>query len=439
MHITTIGGGAAGIMATAAAIETDPDVEVTIVERNPRLGRKVALSGGGRSNVTTGLRDIKEILARYPRGGKFLSSALRRFPPESVMAWFEAHDVPLKTESDLRVFPRSDKGEDVVAAFERLFRTNDSRIDMMLGRQAIGVSKHGDKFMTRLKTGETIESDRLILTTGGQAYRNTGSTGDGYAFAESLGHTITALAPSLSSFTIAETWPKDLSGLSLPWARLSFVGGESVNMKGRPSESPTLHYPLSTLHSPSPTLHETTGPFIFTHHGISGPAVFALSSLLAFKTFDKTHPFPISIDLFPEEKAESLSKRLIDTMHENGKKSLKTVVSFLVPKAIASIIVEVSGLDGEKQVAQMTKQDVSICVQALKSLTLHLIGRGAGEEFVTAGGVNTDEVDQRTMESKIVPGLYFAGEILDIDGFTGGFNLQAAWATGRAAGEAAAS
>lgn len=412
MHIAIIGGGAAGLMAAAAALEINPAATISLIERNPGLGKKVIISGGGRCNVTTGILDVRDVLLRYPRGGKFLSSAMRRFPPEWMISWFEAHDVPLKTEEDLRVFPRSDDGTDIVGVFEQLFRAPDSLVRPLLGRHATAVTKTEKGFVVSFRSGEPLAADRVILTTGGQAYRHTGSTGDGYAFAESLGHTVTPLAPSLSSFFTKETWPEELSGLSIESA---------------------------TLSAPDVPRASYTGPFLFTHKGVSGPAVFALSALVAFERFDAAHPLAIAIDLFPEEKTDALAARLVETFRANAKKSIKTVLGFLLPKALAAVLVAETGVDGDTQAAQISKKDVAACVRWMKGMPLTVIGRGAGDEFVTAGGVDTDQVDPRTMESRICPGLYFAGEILNVDGFTGGFNLQASWATGRVAGESAVS
>ncbi len=398
-------------MAAAATQETNPKATISLIERNPDLGKKVIISGGGRCNVTTGLFDVRDVLTRYPRGSKFLTSAMRRFPPEWTVSWFETHGVPLKTEEDLRVFPRSDDGKDVVAVFERLFRAPDSHVRTLLGKHATGITKEGDHFVISCRNAEPIVADRVILTTGGQAYRQTGSTGDGYAFAESLGHTITPLAPSLNSFFTKEAWPKELSGLSIPNA---------------------------TLTAPDVKHAYYTGPFLFTHRGVSGPAVFALSGLVAFEPYDAQHPLRLHIDLFPEENPDKLTARIAKTFFTNNKKNIKTVLGFLVPKALAAVVVSQLKLDGEKQAAQATKKDVALSAAWMKKIPLTVIGRGAGDEFVTAGGVDTHEVNPRTMESTICPGLYFAGEILNVDGYTGGFNLQASWATGRVAGESAA-
>jgi len=405
MKIAVIGGGAAGLMAAAAALETNPKAEIFLIEKNDGLGKKVIISGGGRCNVTTGIRDVRTVLTKYPRGGKFLSSAMYAFPPEAIFEWFEHHGVPLKIEEDMRVFPQSDDGKDIVRVFETLFQ--HSNVHVWLGVSVQRVEKIDAGFSIVLKDEtEPLIVDRVILTTGGQAYRQTGSTGDGYAFAASLGHTITELAPSLSSFTTAEHWPAEVSGLSFANTKIS---------------------------AKTPSKAHFTGPFLFTHKGVSGPAVFALSSLVAFEKFDQGHPLEVSVDLFPEETVEQLRARLVDASQQAPKKSTENVLSFIVPKSLATIVVRELNLGG-KRANECSKADILGIARWLKGIPLHVMGRGAGDEFVTAGGVNLKEVNPKTMESLVCPGLFFAGEILDVDAFTGGFNLTASWATGRCAG-----
>jgi len=409
IKIAMIGGGAAGLMAVAAAHEADPSVEIFLIEKNDELGKKVIISGGGRCNVTTGIRDIRTVLAKYPRGGKFLSSAMYAFPPGAIAGWFESHGVPLKTEEDSRVFPCSDDGRDIVRVFEKLFRHKN--ITLHLKSAVERIEKVDSGFSISLKDDYTpLLVDRVVLTTGGQAYRQTGSTGDGYAFAISLGHTITTLAPSLSSFMTREKWPAEISGLSFTNAHISTVTPSKANFKG---------------------------PLLFTHKGITGPAVFALSSLVAFEMFDADHPMGISIDLFPDETLERLQKRLMQAIQEAPKKQLVNVLPSFIPKSMAEIVARETHT-GKKRVNELSKAEIHSIASWLKAIPLHLTGRGAGDEFVTAGGVDLKEVNPKTMESLICPGLFFAGEILDIDGFTGGFNLTASWATGRCAGENAA-
>ncbi len=405
MRIAIIGGGAAGLMAAARAQETNPSADVVLLERNDGLGKKVIISGGGRCNVTTGIHDVRTLLTNYPRGGKFLSSALYTFPPEAIMNWFETHGVPLKTEEDLRVFPRSDDGKDIVRVFERLFHQTKTHVLLRASVERLEKDAHG--FLIHQKNDpEPLRADRVILTTGGQAYRHTGSTGDGYAFAIALGHTITALAPSLNSFTTRELWPSEVSGLSFTKARISAEGASCAHF---------------------------TGPLLFTHKGVSGPAVFALSSLVAFEIYDRTRPLPLFIDLFPDTSLEELHTRLRKTIQETPKKQIENVLAVFVPKSLAFIASQETGL-ANAGAGDLSKTETLALATWLKRLPLHAIGRGAGDEFVTAGGVDLKEVHPKTMESLLCPRLFFAGEILDIDGFTGGFNLSASWATGRSAG-----
>lgn len=415
MTIAIVGGGAAGLMAAASALETNPAAEIFLIERNDGLGKKVIISGGGRCNVTTGLTNVRDVLTRYPRGGKFLTSAMHRFPPADVFDWFEAHGVPLKVEPDLRVFPVSDDGHDIVRTFERIFDAANRRMHVLLDHSVVEINSDADKFQLTFKDGEILEADKLILTTGGQAYRHTGSTGDGYAFAEALGHSVTPLAPSLSSFFTREKWPGELSGLSFERATIS---------------APSLQSPQR--------LFSYTGPFLFTHKGISGPAVFALSGLVAFEPWDKEHPLEISIDLFPDEKPDVFLKRLVGAFKANGKKDARNVLAEFVPKSFADVVCQQTDVPAHVNAGDLTKIQMQAVAKWLKAIQLHAIARGAGDEFVTAGGVSLDEVNPSTMESKINPGLFFAGELLDVDGFTGGFNLQASWATGKMAGESAA-
>jgi predicted Rossmann fold flavoprotein len=411
MKVAVIGGGAAGLMAAAAVREVDPAIDVFVIERNDGLGKKVIISGGGRCNVTTGILDVKTVLTKYPRGNKFLAKAMHQFPPQSVYDWFESHGVPLKTQDDQRVFPQSDDGHDVVGAFERLFEENGTRV--LLNTHVTRIEKGEDGFSIFFRaTEKPLVVDKVILTTGGQAYRATGSTGDGYAFAMSLGHTITPLAASLNSFGTREKWVADISGLSFPAATLTAKRGSEPSF---------------------------TGPFLFTHRGISGPAVFALSAIVAFERYEMLRPMEIAVDLFPDTSADDLAERIKGLIAENPKKGILNVMAMVVPKSLSEILGHEMRLAGTIHAAEVAHKDIMRCVSWLKGIPLHVVARGAGDEFVTAGGVVLKEVNPSTMESLVCPGLFFAGEILDVDGFTGGFNLQASWATGRLAGESAAS
>ncbi len=409
MRIAIIGGGAAGMMCAATINELNPNGQVFLIEKNESLGKKVIISGGGRCNVTTGFDDLKTILRKYPRGEKFLISAFNRFSPSAVYQWFEDHGVPLKNEDDMRVFPQSDNGEDVVRAFEKIFAAGKTKV--LLKQTVKHLEKKDGGFIITFKDGTTMVADRVVLTLGGQAYRQTGSSGDGYTLAEELGHHITPLAPSLHSFITKEKWPKSVSGLSFAEATIT-VSGEKK--------------------------HSFTGPFLFTHSGISGPAVFAVSSLSAFEVWGSGAPLPIFIDLIPTLSQDDLLEKLKQNITANPKKIFKNSLFGIVPQSIAELVCQENRISPEKKNAELSTAELTKVTTWLKHIPLHAAGRGAGDEFVTAGGVETSEIDPKTMESKICPGLYFGGEIMNVDGFTGGFNLQASWATGRAAGESLA-
>ncbi len=414
--IAVIGGGAAGMMAAASVLEVESESKnkpsVCLFEKNAILGQKVLISGGGRCNVTTGIEDIKVLLKKYPRGSRFLSYAMYEFSPSMVREWFEAHGVPLKREDDLRIFPVSDNGKDVVGVFEKMFSNYESgdRIEVHYSAQVTELIHHEhDEFPFELVTqgGDHIFAKKLILTTGGQAYRQTGSTGDGYAFAQKMGHTLTQLGPSLNNFFVQESWPKNCAGVSIEQANLTLKGTETWDF---------------------------TGDFVFTHKGLSGPAIFALSAYSAFETISKQSPLHLTVDFFSKEKEDALAARFEKRLLEHPKKTIYNLVDMFLPKSLALAAFEATGIDGGKYTSRVSREERRKLVGFMKHAPLTIINRGAGEEFVTAGGIPTEEIEQKTMESKICRGLFFAGEIVNFDGFTGGFNLQASWATGRLAG-----
>jgi len=417
--IAVLGGGAAGMMAAVAAANDDATNDgksaprVLLFEKNAYLGAKVIISGGGRCNVTTGIFDVKKLMENYPRGSKFLLSAMFKFPPEKVKEWFENHGVPLKIEEDLRIFPVSNNGKDVVGALEKELRRLD--VEIFTNANVIEVKKNSaQKFLLTLKDGQTFEADAVIITTGGNAYRHTGSTGDGYAFAKHFGHTITPLSPSLNSFTVSEKWVSKIAGVSFEKAGIclkSFDGQRE---------------------------YKRVGPVLFTHHGVSGPAVFATSARASYENYAREKPMELRVNFFPNESAEELEKRFMELADKHGKKTLVNFLDMLLPKSLCEVIVDSLKADPGLIMGRLSKVLREAVLKHLQAFPLQVIGRGAGDEFVTAGGVDLEEVNTNTMESKIQPGLYFAGEILDIDGFTGGFNLQGSWASGRLAGESAA-
>lgn len=406
MRVGIIGGGAAGMMCAATIRELNPRTSVFLFEKNDILGKKVLISGGGRCNVTTGLTDIKAVLKKYPRGEKFLTTAMFNFSPSDVYTWFEEHGVPLVCEDDGRVFPKSNKGSDVVGVFENIYKDGGVAVLSKHGVNNIERSEKG--FVVFCKGKETVVVDKVVLALGGQAYRQTGSSGDGYTLAEKLGHRITPLAASLYSFITQEKWPRKLAGVSFANAKIRARGAKEYSF---------------------------TGSFLFTHLGVSGPAVFALSSLVAFESLGPKGPLPVFLDLLPQITEPELEKEFRQKMLENPKKSFKNVLHYLVPQSVVEEAAAQIGLDLSKKCAEVSLVELRLILKWLKHVPLNVVGRGAGDEFVTAGGVELSEVNSRTMESLRCPGLYLCGEILDVDGFTGGFNLQASWATGRAAGE----
>ncbi len=404
MNIAIIGGGAAGMMAAWSAKTHNPNADVTILERNTTLGHKVMISGGGRCNVTTGQTDRALILDCYPRGARFLASSLNAFPPEAVMDFFQSRGVPLKTEKDLRVFPKSDQGKDIMAVFEKEF--NRLGVKVRLKSTVESIRKNKD-FEIKLKDGETLHFDVVILTTGGQAYRHTGSQGDGYTFAESLGHSITTLAPSLNAFIVQEDWPHELAGVSL-----------KVKLSTKTDQA-----------------HTHSGPILFTHKGITGPAVFALSAKIAHAHYDIQNPLKIVVDFLPDHSQESWISEMQLRAAAHPKMALVNLISQGSILSLNAALLKNIGENPQNPAQNLNEKAWTKLAETFKHTPIHAVGRAAGDEFVTAGGVSLKEVDPKTLQSKICPGLYFAGEILDIDGFTGGFNLQAAWCTGYASGK----
>ena len=409
LSIAVIGGGAAGMMAAATISEERPAAAVTLYERNPRLGAKVTISGGGRCNVTTGIADIPAVLERYPRGARWLRHAMFAFPPSAVMGWFEAHGVPLKTELDGRVFPVSDRGGDVVAAFERIFARRNVRVRTRSTVASVEWLPTGGFFVQ--SASGTATHDVVIITTGGAAFRHTGSQGDGYRFGAALGHTVTPLYPSLNAYVVREAWARGLSGLALPDAllRIPKEAGRRLAVAAR-------------------------GAMLFTHFGITGPAVFALCSRAATERYSDADPLPVAVRPLPDHSQAQIDALLQERFRALGGRGVANVLDTFLPRSLCTVLCELAGVDPATPAARVSRDERRRLVSLIDALPLSAIGRKNGEEFVTAGGIALAEVDARTMASRLVPGLFFAGEVLDVDGFTGGFNLQAAWATGRAAG-----
>ncbi len=406
-----IGGGAAGLMAasSAAFVLKDTPHEITVLEKNERPARKLMITGKGRCNVTNNC-DLPTLIANTPGNGKFLYSAFSGFLPQDTMAFFESLGVPLKTERGNRVFPISDKAVDIVDALVSPVRKN---CRIQTGTAAEIMTENGAVTGVRTEDGRTLSADAVILATGGCSYPLTGSTGDGYKLAEKLGHTVIPPTGSLVPLECHEGFCSRLAGLSLKNVTLSvFEEG-----KKKP-------------------LYTELGEMLFTHFGISGPLVLSASAHLRY--FDKKQ-YKAVIDLKPALTPEQLDKRILRDFGEMQNKDFSNALDQLLPKSLIPVVVELSGIPANTKVNQISREQRVALVSLLKSLELHVTRpRPVEEAIVTRGGVSVREIDPATMTSKLINGLFFAGEIIDVDAYTGGFNLQIAFSTGFLAGESAA-
>ncbi|OGJ52167.1 hypothetical protein A2335_01030 [Candidatus Peregrinibacteria bacterium RIFOXYB2_FULL_32_7] len=402
MRIVIIGAGAAGLMTASVICEHNPKTEIFLIEKNDQVGKKILLTGGGRCNLTTGLTDIDEILKKYPRGSRFLSYAMHEFPPKKICEFFENHGLPLKIEKDLRVFPKSEKAQDVINVFQKILYSPNVKI--LLETKVLQVIKKREKFEICLDDNEKIIADKIVLTCGGESLN---SNINGYDIAKSFGHSIKQLRPSLTSFIVKEKFIKNLAGIAF----------ETVSLTIKAKRDFTF-----------------SGSILFTHQGLSGPAIFAISALVAYEEFCLKNPLILLIDLRPEISFEALLEFFKQKSISDDKKKFVNILSALLPKNLAMILGDNLKINLEKKFNEISKKELNQIVENIKNFKLTLIGRNLESQMVTAGGVNLREIDKQTMQSKICSDLYFAGEILDIDGFTGGFNLQAAWATGMTVG-----
>lgn len=391
---------------TAAIFAREAGAEVTLIERNDRLGKKLLITGKGRCNVTNN-SDINTHIENTPTNPRFMYTAHSGFSPQDVMAFFEELGVPLKTERGDRVFPVSDKAGDICGALKR--RINRLGVNVVTAR--VTDIAAGDGFT--VTAGEKYTADAVIIATGGMSYPLTGSTGDGYRFAEKLGHTIVAPKPSLVPVECAEKWVKEAMGLSLRNVSLTVTdaGGKEVYFE--------------------------QGEMLITHFGVSGPLVLSASSHMKGLGDKK---YCLAIDLKPALDFDTLDKRLQSDFSKNINRDFINSLGELLPAKLIPIIVRLSGIDGRRKVNSITREERHGLTKLLKALPLTAVKfRPIDEAIITSGGVNVKEISPRTMESKIVPGLYFAGEVIDVDAYTGGFNLQIAFATAKLAAESAAS
>lgn len=427
-NVIVIGAGAAGMMAAIAAAGNGH--QVTVLEKNEKAGKKIYITGKGRCNITNAC-DVEELFNNVVTNKKFLYSAFYGFTNDDVVAMLNTAGLATKVERGNRVFPVSDRAGDVIAALVRIMKKlgvkleydttvteiitgtvdkTDDTADAADGGKCGAAARAIATTVTgvRCASGKVYPADAVIVATGGVSYPTTGSTGDGYEFAQRTGHNVTALSPALVPFNVAEEDVKELQGLALKNSGVTIYDGKKK-------------------------LYEDFGELLFTHFGVSGPTVLSASSYVAKKI--KDHPLRLVIDLKPGLDTEQLDARVLRDFDEFMNKNFNNALDKLLPKSLIPVVIRRSGIDEYKKVHEISREERMRLIGTIKNLEFTLTGlRGFNEAIITQGGVSVRDVDPSTMESKKVGGLYFAGEVLDLDAVTGGFNLQIAWSTGHLAG-----
>ena len=410
-HVIVVGGGAAGMFAAIVAAKNGH--QVTLYEKNEKLGKKIFITGKGRCNITNAA-DMEELFDAVVTNSKFLYSSFYGYTNQNVIDFFEDAGVPVKIERGNRVFPISDHSSDVIRALEREMKKVGVKV--CLNTEVKSVEAEKGKFdKVVLKDTTTQTADACIVATGGLSDRSTGSTGDGFRFAENVGHKVTQCFPSLVPMETKEPWICELQGLSLRNVEAKILDGKKE-------------------------LYKDFGEMLFTHFGVSGPLIISASSYVGKKFMDKNgqkKELTLEIDLKPALTEEQLDQRVLRDFEENHNRQFKNAITKLFPTKLIPVMLELGGIDPEKKVNSIEKEERKQFVHLIKHFRMTLTGlRDYPEAIITKGGVNVKEIDPGTMESKLVKGLYFAGEVLDLDALTGGFNLQIAWSTGYAAGNA---
>lgn len=407
--VLVIGGGAAGMMAAVFAARGGREVHV--FEKNEKLGKKLFITGKGRCNITNA-GDMDTLFSSVISNPKFLYSAFYGFTNEQTIAFFEELGVPVKIERGNRVFPVSDHSSDVIGALSREMNRLGVEVHLHAEVEKILTYREDPERIrgVRLKNGKEVAGDACIVATGGVSYPSTGSTGDGLRFAEELGLKVTELFPALVPMEVKEWYAKELQGLSLRNVTAAIYDGKKK-------------------------LYEEFGEMLFTHYGVSGPIIISASSSVGKKLKEKE--LRLCIDLKPALSQEQLDQRILRDFEENRNKQFKNSVDRLFPAKLKPIMIELSGISAEKKVNEISKEERIRFVKLIKEFPMTLTGlRSYKEAIITKGGVSVKEIDPGTMESKKIKGLYFIGEVLDLDALTGGFNLQIAWSTAAAAGNA---
>ena len=408
--IIVIGGGPAGMFAAIAAAETGS--QVILLEKNEKLGKKLFITGKGRCNITNA-GDMDNLFANVMTNAKFLYSAFYSYDNQRVIDFFERNGLRTKTERGNRVFPVSDHSSDVIATLQKVLKEKKVKVMLHTQVQSLLMESSGEDAPENIVTGvkltdgTTMPADAVIIATGGFSYQTTGSTGDGYRFAKSLGHSVTPILPALVPLNVREEWEELLMGLSLKNIEVTFYDGDKK-------------------------VFTDFGEMLFTHFGVSGPVILSASSVIT--GIVKERPVRLSIDLKPAITDEQLDERILRDFSKEQNKAFKNSLDELLPKKLIPVIVMQSGIKPEKKVNEVTREERQRLVKLLKNFEMTITStRGFNEAIITQGGVNVKEINPSTMESKLVKNIYFAGEVIDVDAVTGGFNLQVAWSTAYAA------
>ena len=415
MKVIIIGGGPAGMISAISSARNGN--KVILLEKNKSLGKKLLITGKGRCNITSSL-DINDFIKNIPGNGKFLYSSFQNFTNTDIINLIESNGIKVKNERGNRVFPVTDKAQDVLNCFIKeikKYKNIEIRYNSQV-KEILLKELNLEVYGVKLISGEKIEADKIILATGGKSYPVTGSSGDGYELAKKCGHTIEKIRGSLVPLVADKRICQNMQGLSLRNVKMQLIDIEK-NKK----------------------IYEDFGEMLFTHFGVSGPTILSSSAhLLRYKNVDKLlkeNKIKLCIDLKPALSEEELNKRILRDFEEYKNKEYKNSLDKLLPKKMINIIIELSQINPYKKVNEITKEERMKLVKILKGLEITIKGfRPVEEAIVTAGGVSVKEINPKTMESKIVKGLYFAGEIIDVDAYTGGFNLQIAYSTGYTAG-----
>ncbi|MCQ2507533.1 MAG: NAD(P)/FAD-dependent oxidoreductase [Dorea sp.] len=399
INVIVIGGGAAGMFAAIHAARLGH--QVTLLEKNEKLGKKIFITGKGRCNLTNA-GDMEELFASVISNSKFLYSSFYGFDNFRTIEFFESLGLKTKIERGNRVFPESDHSSDVIRVLSRELDRQGVDVRLNTNVKRININEGAFESVT-LSNGNELKADKCIVCTGGLSYTSTGSTGDGLRFAEETGHKVTATRPSLVPFEIEEAWVSQLQGLAL----------KNVNV---------------TIYDGKKKIYDDFGEMLFTHFGVSGPLILT-ASCYAGKKLEKK-PLSLKLDLKPALSPEQLDHRVLRDFEENQNKAFKNAISKLFPSKLIPVMIELSGIDPEKKVHSISKEERSSFVNLIKNVPMTVTAlRKYNEAIITQGGVSVKQINPSTMESKLVSGLFFAGEVLDLDAVTGGFNLQIAWST----------